>query len=188
MTDENKNFKSKTIELFGKEFEVSHKASNRLNNKFLVFLGILKYYINKLIQPITKFINNIREHDFFEPFIFILGFGIFVISFFSFIFSLADVSHPSMCRKGCNIYEKYCRGYDGNIDECIINNTYFYQQFIDNFLMISNAVLFLGFYFIIGCVVLTLIKLFIDFLIWLTNKTINKIKKINEEIPEVLEV
>ena len=46
MTDENKNFKSKTIELFGKDFEVSHKASNRLNNKFLVFLGILKYYVN----------------------------------------------------------------------------------------------------------------------------------------------
>jgi hypothetical protein len=70
------------------------------NNKFLVFLGILKYYINKLIQPITKFINNIREHDFFEPIVFILFFGLIIISFFSFLFSLLDIAYPQMCRKG----------------------------------------------------------------------------------------
>lgn len=46
MTDKNKTYKSKTIELFGKEFEVSHKTPNAINNKFLVFLGIIKYYLS----------------------------------------------------------------------------------------------------------------------------------------------
>ena len=56
MTNDNKYFKSTTIELFGKTFEASHKHSKNINNNFLVFLGFIKYYSVK-----SLFISNLLE-------------------------------------------------------------------------------------------------------------------------------
>lgn len=193
MTDENKTFKSKTIELFGKEFEVSHKASNTINNKFLVFLGIIKYYLTKTLQPIKNCFTRIIDWDFFEPFLIILAFLLLFILIISLIGAFAQYnSKPVFCRIGCDIYEKYCIGYNGNIEECIENNTYFLQELFKTLTLVVNMTLTILYYIVIYgfimAIVINILYGIINLLIWLFNKVYKQVEILNEQIPDIEEM
>lgn len=193
MTDENKTYKSKTIELFGKEFEVSHKASKAINNKFLVLLGIIKYYLTKTLQPIKNCFVRITNWDFFEPFIFIFGIVLFLILFFSFIGTFAEYfTKPKFCRKGCDIYENYCVGYHGRIEECIENNTYFLQELLKTFISITNGTFIIIYYLVIFGIIIGLVINILygiaNLLIYLFNKVYKQVETFNEQIPDIEEI
>jgi len=193
MSDENKTFKSKTIELFGKEFEVSHKASNTINNKFLVFLGIIKYYLTKALQPIKYCFTRIRNWDFFEPFVCLFGFVLLSIFLISFIGALTEYfTKKNFCRQGCDIYEKYCVGYNGRIEECIENNMYFLQELFKTLTLVVNMSLTILYYlFIYGFIIAIAINILygiLNLLFWLFNKVYQQVEILNKQIPDIEEI
>lgn len=193
MSDENKTFKSKTIELFGKEFEVSHKASKTINNKFLVFLGIIKYYLAKTLQPIKNCFIAIINWDFFEPLIFFWGIVLFSILLISFIGALVEYnSKKFFCRNGCDIYENNCVGYNGNIEECIKQNTYFLQELFKILTSVVNMTLTILYYIVIYgfimAIVINILYGIINLLIWLFNKVYKQVEILNEQIPDIEEI
>lgn len=189
MSDENKTFKSKTIELFGKEFEVSHKAPNTINNKFLVFLGIIKYYLGKILQPIKKCFTRIRNWNFFEPFVFLSGIIIFLILFFTLIGTLAEYyTKKNFCRTGCDIYEKYCIGYNGSIEECIENNTYFLEELLKSFFIVVNVTFIILYDIVIITVIINVLYGIVNLIIWIFNKLYKQVEKLNEQIPDIEEM
>lgn len=145
MNDEHKIFKSKTIELFGYDFEVSHKANNVINNRFLILLAFIKYYIKKLYNvifcPIIKCINYLKEHGFFEPIICVLFmhliFSVFIIVTPN-TFSEINYRVDNCFARDCELFDKYCEEYK-NIEWSIAKiyirqHNYFlkiaYEQFI----------------------------------------------------------
>ena len=53
-TDSTKGYKSKIIKIFGKEYEITHKNNNVINNKYSIFFGwcifiCKKFFINSVL-------------------------------------------------------------------------------------------------------------------------------------------
>lgn len=125
MIDENKNFKSKTIELFGLEFKVFHKNNNIINNKFLIMFGLIKFYFKKYLSKF--YLNNL-----YEPLIlFTCIYLIFLITIVIIItFSEID-NRVNNCLRGCEIAEKYCSEFIRDnwtvLKTCIQNNISFLE-------------------------------------------------------------
>lgn len=193
MYNENKLFKSKTVELFGNKYEVSNKSSSSINNKFMLCIGFIKYHllkINKIIlNPLMDTIHYIRMHDFFEPIVFILCMLMFLLLFFTFIISYAHIDKIiNTCNNECEIYKKYCEKYIGDKGECIRNNIYFYQVYIELFSIgitwYINALYYVSICaFAIG-ITINIIYFIFQLMILIYDKIYTQVVEFNEKIPD----
>ena len=201
MSDEHKTFKSKTIELFGSEFEVSHKANNVINNNFLVYLGLGKYYLKKAhkytISPIINGFNYLQSYGLFEPLLFLFLMYLVTVLILIIPTTFAQIDYlVDNCFTGCDLIDKYCSHLKNNewsiVKVCIRQNISFFQVASRELAIIANWTLYLlGRLFIFICVIAIIINvcaLIFYGLEWLYNKIYKKVQEINEQIPEIQEV
>lgn len=115
MSDDNKTFKFKTIELFGKHYTAKHISFSSLNNRFLIVFGFIKYYYLKFYN--RKFIPLMHSCGFlnisdFVLFLFICSVFYFFFAFF-FAMTTAEAEHnkliDSCIENACSIIEKHCK-------------------------------------------------------------------------------
>lgn len=196
--DENKYYRSQTVELFGKKYEVKNKFSSSINNKNLLFVGYVKYLFKKIYSKIMDKLNNSVDMHFVKSLFEFLLIIFFLFLFLVFMFTISIIIRHdekkneciekchdyNSCIGDCTIYYEICKDYLGDKKDCFENNI----KFVTVFKEIFKSCLFFIFYIIIGMILFFTIANFIIFIgygiNYLCEIVINKIKKINEKIPE----
>jgi len=198
MSDEHKTFKSKTIELFGSEYRVSHRANTNINSKFLITLGFVKRYF-KIIEkytfgPVVNYLSLLKSNYVFMGFLFMFLVYCGLIGLASFFATFSEINiRVNACYNGCELIDKYCSQYKYDewkvLKVCIKENISFTWVFFDNFKKIFNFIsCFLGCIVIAICVFAIMINaatIILNVLEWMYNKICKKIQEINQDIPDV---
>lgn len=90
-----KMFKSKTVELGGNKFIVTHKSSGILSNNLWIYLAFVSFYsklvYKKIFEPFVKLIKV--WYDFFILLIFIICFISFVIGITTFAVTTFNIDY-----------------------------------------------------------------------------------------------
>lgn len=192
MYEEDKNFKSTTVELFGTQYKVSSQSSSSITSKKMLFLGYAKYLIskvfNKIFPPIKWLYNKLVYH------LDLLFLVLFLFSMFV-IFPSAMVSYFQYeefiknCNADCSIYKKYCVNYVGFVKDCIRSNVSYVNVFMENLLYVIgiglNILYYVGIIFICIMIIIAVAKLFYSMILWCCKKLSIKMKKINQKIPDL---
>lgn len=191
MSDDNKTFKSKTIELFGKHYEAKHTSSASLNNRFFIIFGFIKYYClkfynNKFIPLMNSFgFQNISD---FYAFVLICCFFYLLIGFiFVMITAETDYSEQinSCITNGCSIIEEHCKNKDGTIlRDCIVNYTDFLPIVKVQYYSYNEWVIYIIIRLFLG---IFIINLLFNFACYLYNKMFFHVTKFYNQIPEMEE-
>ena len=160
--DENKYYKSQTVELFGNKYEVKNKYSSSINSKNLLFIGYVKYLFKKIYSIIMNRLNNLVDLHFVKSLTEFLLIVFFLFFFFVWMFTISSIIRLDgkknecienchdyeSCSNECTIYYDICKDYQGDKNDCFKNNI----KFVTVFNKIFKTCLFFIFYGVIGII------------------------------------
>lgn len=202
--DNSKTFKSKTVELGGNKFRITHKSSNVLSNKLWITLGMTYYFVKEVYKiclgPIIQKINE--WSDLFVMLSLIFGFITVVIGILALPITtmLLDQEIHSCISEGyeCENLINYCENeyknsqYNKNISNDLWNcmhNINYYNYWIEYKKNLFHYLSLVTYYFILAIVIIFLIAYVIYFLNKIIKYVIDKItilkNNISEQIPEI---
>jgi len=195
-----KMFKSRTVELGGNKFVVSHKSSGILSNNIWIYLGVATFYgkkiYKKFFEPIVK---QIKEwSDLFFLLFLILGFISIIIFIVSFPIASTRINHDihECIDEGlyCNTLLMFCeKEYSNSVLKhelygCLYNimNQNYWTEYKNNF----SYWIYQSFYYItliiLSCIGIVLLIRSISFTIhWSTKKIIDAKNSFCDNIPEI---
>ena len=188
MCDDNKTFKSKTIEFLGKHYEVKHKTSGSLNNKYFITFGLIKFYTvkfyNEKIFPFVNFLGFQNINDFFVCSAFLCF--IYIIIGLMFVFVGTAVEHDkqvhSCIKNGCSIVAEHCANkIETDLNNCIKQNINDLQIIKNQYSSYNNWFVYISLIMIFSIGIVLLLS-------YLYEKIIFQVKKVNDQIPEIEEV
>lgn len=192
MSDNNKRFKSKIIELFGKHYEAKHRSSASLNNRFFIVFAFIKYYYlkfynNEFIPLINSFgLENISD---LYPCLFIscilyFFFGIIIVLL------MADFQRneqiDSCIINRCSIIEKHCKNKDENtLKNCMVNHIDFLPIIKAQYHSYNEWIIYIIMRLFLGIFIFNLL---FNFTCYLYNKIFFQVTKLYNQIPEMEEI
>lgn len=197
--DDNKTFKSKTIELFGKQYEVKHKASNSINSKYWIIFGLIKHYFikfyTKIFSPLIIKLGFYSTSDMW----FLLGFIFMIYSLSCVLFVIIsgfivhDIEVNKCINDNCLISTEICKNNHPNHHRsCISENIPVIPIFVAQFHIFNYWCVYVAttiiFVFISIQILTYLIDKLCKFLCILYEKLFNQVKNFNDCIPQFEEV
>jgi len=195
-----KMFKSRTVELGGNKFVVSHKSSGILSNNIWIYLGVAIFYgkniYKKIFEPIVKQIKEWSDL-FFLIFLFSCFISI-IICIVSFPIASININDNiySCINEGlyCNTLVMYCNkeysnsGLKHELYGCLYNamNQNYWSEYKNIFsYWIYQSFYYFGF-IILSCIFVTLSIRGISFSIhWITKRIIYAKNSFCDNIPEI---
>jgi hypothetical protein len=192
MRDDNKTFKSKTIELGGKHYVVKHKTPSSLNNKYFIILGLIKYkynkFHNKKFVPLMIFLGFQTVDDFYA-FLGIMCFMYLVLAWLFVVISSSGEQNKqiNLCIKNqCSIIATHCVDKDSHQQRLCIREHITILEIIKKQYYIFNEWFI---YIILRAGLATGVIFALYFLIFAFCKKISsQVVKFNDQIPEIEEV
>lgn len=193
-------FKSRTVELRGNKFVVSHKSSGILSNSLWIYLGIATFYgkniYKKIFEPIVK---QFKEWtDLFFLLFLISCFISIVIFIVSFPIASTHINHNihTCINEGlfCDTLLMYCEkkysnsGLKHELYDCLYN--IMDQNYWSEYKKIFSYWFYQSFYYfgfiILSCILLIFSIRAISFSIyWFTKRIIDAKNSFCDNIPEI---
>jgi len=197
--DDNKTFKSKTIELFGKQYEVKHKASNSINSKYWIIFGLIKHYFikfyTKIFSPLIKKLGfyNVSDMWVFLGFIFMIYLIFCVVFVVISTCVLHDIEVNKCINDNCFILTEICKNIHPNYHRtCVAENISAIQISVAQFHIFNYWFVYIGTTIILIFISIHILMHFMDklykFLCILYEKIFNQVKNFNDSIPQFEEV
>lgn len=193
-----KMFKSRTVELGGNKFVVSHKSSGILSNNIWIYLGIATFYgkniYKKFFEPIVKQIKELSDLFFLIFLIYcFISIIIFIISF-PIASTNMDYNVNTCIDEGlfCNTLLMYCKKEYSNsrheLYDCLYNamNQNYWREYKNIFsYWFYQSFYYYGFIILSYIFVILLIRGISFSIHWITKRIIDAKNSFCDNIPEI---